>query len=498
MKKEILINHTLEETRIVLLENGKMAEFFVDRSSISEGGLKKIIGNVYLGKVVNIVPNLQSAFVDIGLKKNTYLPLDETLPIDGKRSIQERLKKGQEVIVQVVKEPISTKGAKVSEQISLPGRYLVYMPFERKKIFLSRQIREKKERERLKKIVQELPLHTGGLIIRTEAEGAEKDSLLTDSEYLKNLWDNIQIKRSSASSDLESTGRKGANAPLILHEEVGLVYQVLRDLLTEEVMVVLIDSLPFYKDLLSYVQIISPQLKSRVQYYSARTPIFTAYKLEEEIKRLYQSKVRLSSGGYLIIQETESLCAVDVNSGKFSGKNLSGGASSMENTAFQTNLEAAKEIAREIRLRNIGGIIVIDFIGLKKDSNRRKVYHTLLESLKNDKAKIEVLPFNRFDLVELTRERKRESTLNLLTEECPECFGSGRIISQETLYLRIKKELNEFKDSFISSKLRLRIHPELVKYLQTHQEELKRIVRGEIEFIGDHSLKNDEYQIILY
>ncbi|HCJ66754.1 MAG TPA: Rne/Rng family ribonuclease [Elusimicrobia bacterium] len=486
MKKEILINHTQEETRIVLLEDGKMVEFFIDRSSISEGGLKKIIGNVYLGKVVNIVPNLQSAFVDIGLKKNAYLPLDETLPVDGKRTIQERLKKGQEVIVQVVKEPISTKGAKVSERISLPGRYLVYMPLERKKIFLSRQIREKKERERLKKIVQELPLLNGGLIIRTEAEGAEKDSLLTDSEYLKHLWDDIQIKR------------KGTNAPLLLHEEVGLVYQVLRDLFSEEVAVVLIDSLPFYKDLLNYVQIISPQLKSRVQYYSAKTPIFTAYKLEEEIKRLYQPKVRLSSGGYLIIQETESLCAIDVNTGKFAGKDLPGGVNSMEDTAFQTNLEAAKEIAREIRLRNIGGIIVIDFISLRKGGNRHKVYQTLVEALKNDKAKIEVLPFNRFGLIELTRERKRESTLNLLTEECSECFGSGRIISQETLYLRIKKELNEFKNTFIGSKLRLRVHPDLVKYLQAHREELKNIVGGEIELISDYSLKHDEYQIILH
>jgi len=498
MKKEILINHTLEETRIVLLEDGYLAEFFIDRSPlhqtvqgrpVGEGKLKKIIGNVYLGKVVNIVPNLQSAFVNIGLKKNAYLPLDETLPRDGKNSIEGRLRKGGEVIVQVVKEPIGTKGAKVSEKISLPGRYLVYMPLERRKIFLSRQIEEKKERERLKKVVQSAiggSLLGGGLIIRTEAEGKEKEHLFTDFEYLSHLWDNIQIKR------------KEKTAPVLLYEEVSIVYQVLRDLFSEEVAVVLIDSLPFYKDILNYIQIISPYLKSRVQYYSAKTPIFTAYKLEEEIKRIYQPKVKLPSGGYIIIQETESLCAIDVNTGKFRGKNIPQGASSLENTALQTNLEAAKEIAREMRLRNIGGIIVIDFISLRKESNRRKVYNTLFEALKNDKAKIEILSFNRFGLVELTRERKRESTLNLLTEECPECFGSGRIISQETLYLKIKKELSDLKNTLVSGKLRLRVHPNLLKYLQTHQEELKNIIGGEIELVSDLSLKHDEYQIILH
>ncbi len=490
MKKEILINHSSEETRIALFEDSRLVEFFVDRSPLGGGsGLKKIIGNVYLGKVVNVVSNLQSAFVHIGLKKNVYLPLDETLPRDGKNSIEGRLKKGDEIIVQVVKEPISTKGAKVSERISLPGRYLVYMPFERKKIFLSRQIKEKKERERLKKIAQSAlsgSLPFGGLIIRTEAEGKEKEHLFTDFEYLTHLWDSIQIKR------------KGANASLLLHEEVGLVYQVLRDLFSEEVTVVLIDSLPFYKDVLNYVQIISPHLKSRIQYYSAKTPIFTAYKLEEEIKRIYQPKIKLPSGGYIIIQETESLCAIDVNTGKFAGKDSSTGASSMENTAFQTNLDAAKEIAREIRLRNIGGIIVIDFISLRKESNQRKVYHTLVEAIRNDKAKIEILPFNRFGLIELTRERKRESTLNLLTEECAECLGSGRIISRETLYLRIKKELSDFKDALVSGKLRLRAHPDLVKYLQTHQQELKNIIRGDIELLTDPNLNRDEYQIILY
>lgn len=485
MKKEILINSTPEETRIALFEDSRLAEFFLDRSPLGGSGLKKIIGNVYLGKVANIVSNLQSAFVNIGLKKNAYLPLDETLPRDGKHSIEGRLKKGEEIIVQVVKEPISTKGAKVSEKISLPGRYLVYMPFERRKILLSRQIKEKKEREWLKKTVQGLPLLAGGLIIRTEAEGKEREHLSADFEYLTHLWDGIQIKR------------KGAIAPLLLHEELGLVYQVLRDLFSEEVTVVLIDSLPFYKDVLDYVQIISPQLKSRVQHYSAKTPIFAAYKLEEEIKRIYQPKAKLPSGGYIIIQETESLCAIDVNTGKFAGKGLSAGESSMENTALQTNLEAAKEIAREIRLRNIGGIIVIDFISLRKESNRRKVYNTLIEALKNDKAKIEILPFNRLGLIELTRERKRESTLNLLTEECSECFGSGRIISRESLYLKIKKELANFKNSLTHGQLRLRLHPDLIIYFENYKEELRKISGGDVELIPDSRLKRDNYQIIL-
>lgn len=485
MKKEILINHTPEETRIALLEEAKLAEFFVERPKAGEASLKKIVGNIYLGKVENILPGIQSAFVNIGLKKNAYLPLDETLPVEGKRSIEERLKKGQNLLLQITKEPIGDKGAKVSERISLAGRFLVYLPLDRRQIFLSQQIKDKKEGQRLKKITQELPLSGGGLILRTEAEGVEKKQLLTDLEYLTHLWNAIQIKR------------KEKVAPALIHEEVGLVYQVLRDLFSEEVGIVLVDSPPLCQEVLNYIGIISPELKSRVQHYTQKTPIFTAHNLEEEIKRIYRPKVKLPSGGYIIIQETESLCAIDVNSGKFTGSPHKGGRSSPENTALQTNLEAAKEIARQLRLRNIGGIIVIDFIGLNKTANQRRVYDILVNALKPDKAKIEVLPFNRLGLIELTRERKRESMLNLLTDECPECLGSGRIISSESMYLKIKKELANFKGSLHGSRLRLRLHPDLFSYLERYKEELHKMLGIHIEFVQDLHLKRDDYQIVL-
>jgi len=481
MKKEILINSTPEETRIALLEDGKLAEFFIDRVGSDVKKLKRIAGNVYLGRVENVLPGIQSAFVNIGLKKNAYLPLDETLPTPGKHTIEERLKKEQNVLIQVTKEPIGTKGAKVTQKISLAGRYLVYMPFGRKQFFLSRQIKDKRERHRLRDIAQSLPLVNGSLILRTEAQGAEKKDLLTDFEYLSSLWLTIQSRE------------KEKKVPSLLHEEVGLAYQVLRDLFSEKVELVLIDSEELYKDVLNYVENISPEFKSRVQYYSAKTPIFSVYKLEEEIKRIYQPKVNLPSRGYILIQETESLCAIDVNTGKFTG----GSETSLENTALQTNLEAAKEIARQIRLRNIGGIIVIDFISLRKSVNRRKVYDTLVDALKEDKAKVEILPFNRLGLVELTRERKRESTLNLLTEECSECSGSGRIISRESLYLKIKKELVNFKSSLTHGQLSLRLHPDLITYFQNYKEELRKISGEEVKLIPDFRLKRDNYQIIL-
>jgi len=481
MKKEILINYTTDEIKIALLEDGRLAEFFLDRpGTVGRSNSKKIVGNIYLGRIDNIVSGIQSAFVSIGLKKNAYLPFDEILPSEDKLPIEQRLRKGDTVLVQIVKEPLGSKGAKVSQYISFPGRYLVYLPLERKRqILISRQISDREERAQLKRIVQNLSVNSGSVIIRTEAEGVDRKDLLTDFEYLHNLWSRIQIRQ------------KEITAPNLIHQEIGLVYQVLRDLFTEEVVLVLIDSHPLYKDVLDYVQIISPELKSRVQYYSNKTPIFTAYKLEEEIKQIYQPKVKLPSGGYIIIQETESLCAIDVNTGKYTGE------TTFEETALLTNLEAVKEIVRHIRLRNIGGIIVIDFIGLKKISNRQKVYHTLTEAIKTDKAKIKILPFNRFGLVEMTRERKRGSLFNLLTDECSECRGSGRIFSRESLYFKIKKEIVDLKNSLFQGRVQLRLHPDLMNYFQTYKEKLEQLSNQKIELISDLRLKRDDYQIVL-
>ncbi len=473
MKKEIVVNRSLEETKVAVLEDGKLFDLFIERRES-----EKILNNIYKGKVQNIVPALNSAFVDIGFGKSTYLGIADIVAQKDEKDIEKMLKPGQDIMVQVYKEPISTKGAKVTMDISLPGRLTVYMPFS-KNIGISKNIDCKEEHARLKKIANEIKEDIpGGIIIRTEAEDATEDEIKKEVKYLTRLWNSIVSRFDSAK-------------PMsMIHKDLGVVFQTVRDYFSEDVMLMHIDSPKELKDVTEFVKIICPEFLDRLVLYEGNQGIFKAYAIDEEIKRLRSNKVRLKSGGYLIIQEAESLCAIDVNSGKFTSK------SSQEDTAAVTNIEAAEEVARQLRLRNIGGIIVIDFIDMKKAANRQKVLETLRAAVRGDKAKIKIWPITKLGLIEMTRERKRESLFSLLGDTCPICHGLGLVISKESIFINVCDDIEQMKVDMHHGKVKIKLNPDVVEYFNERKGRLKELFKMDFEIKSDNNIDREDYQII--
>ena len=411
-KVEVIVNTSFEETRIAIMEDGRINELIWERR-----GALNIVGNIYKATVENVLPGISSAFLNIGYEKNAYLYISDILGGD-KKNIDKVLKKGQEVMVQVVKDAIGTKGMKVTMDVTLPGRYLVLTP-NQSFVGVSKNIEDSEARHKLNEIMQELAdkhLNGMGCIVRTEAEEASKEELEREVKYLYRQWQSILKKFDSV------------RAPQLLHEDMDAVLQVARDVLSENASVYLLDNQKDYERVLDFVKKNSPELADRVQLYKGKTPIFEAYDIEPEIDNLRKIKLPLPNGGSIIIQEAESLCAIDVNTGKFTGNK------SQEETVTQTNIEAANEIAHQLRLRNIGGIIVIDFIDMRKASSRHRVVEALSKAVRGDRAKIRILPITRLGLVEMTRERKRESTGSFISEECPQCHGQGVIIQQNGFF----------------------------------------------------------------
>jgi ribonuclease G len=475
VKREILANTNFEETRIAILENGRMAELLWERKSS-----QNIVGNIYKGIVENVLPGISSAFVNIGFEKNAYLYISDVLGEKG-AAIDATLKKGQQIMIQVAKEAISTKGAKVTMDISLPGRYLVFTPFQNY-VGISKQIGDSVERERLSAIVDRLVAeHLGGkgVVVRTEAEGATEADLEREVKYLAQTWAQIQKKFESD------------QAPCLLHKDLDLALQVARDLLSDKVYVYMLDNKDQHKNVTDFVEAISPELKEKVRLYDAKTPMFKAFDLEPEIEDMRRTKVPLPNGGSIIIQEAESLCAIDVNTGRFTG------SKSQEETVTVTNIEAAAEVAHQLRLRNIGGIIVVDFIDMRKASNRQKVMEAFAHACKGDRAKIRILPITRLGLVELTRERKRESTVSLITDECPQCKGCGRVLSGETLRIRIQREIKLMTGGRPGGNVRLLLHPGLAEQFRGQQVSIEKNVARTIKIQSDPSLPWEEYRIVL-
>jgi len=474
MKKTLLANATPDETRVALIEDGKLAELFIDRHL---QGNAKLVGNIYKGRVENVLPGISSAFVDVGLEKNAYLYISDVVADKPDRDIGKMLTKNTDIMIQVAKEAIGTKGMKVTMDISLPGRYLVYMPIS-KHVGISRQIEQRAERERLRTIIQSFN-PTGGVIIRTEAQGADERALRREMKYLLKLWENIQKKY------------EAAPAPALVHKELGLTFQMARDVLSENVEAFLLDSKAEYEDVKNFVEMLAPELIDRVRQYESKTPIFEAFHVEEEILTLRQARIDLPSGGYIIIQEAESLCAIDVNTGKFTGR------SSQEETVTLTNIEAAVEVARQLRLRHIGGIIVIDFIDMKKRKNRIKVTEALQHGTRNDHAKIKILPITRLGLIEMTRERKHESLLALLCEPCEECTGSGWVLSKESLYFKIRKEILSITQGRADGRLKVSLAPHIADYFRSSQARMERQIHRTVEIQSDPTLPTENYKIIL-
>ncbi|MCX5782813.1 MAG: Rne/Rng family ribonuclease [Elusimicrobia bacterium] len=474
MKREIIVNRSENETRVAILEDSELTDLFIERTES-----EKIVGNIYKGKVEAILPGLQSSFIDAGLVKNVYLSGDDVLSAGHERKIEKMLSRGKEILVQIDKEPIGTKGAKGNMNISLPGRLLVFMPFE-KHIGISKNIESKEETDRLKKMVQEIKGdQPGGFIVRTEAEDASEKEIKREMKYLQRLWVSI------------SQRAEKAKVPSLIHRDLGIVFQTVRDYFNEEIDILLIDSQKEYDEVVDFVKIVSPELLDKVQKHQGKINIFKAYGIEDQIKKLSSSYVNLPSGGYIIIQEAESLCAIDVNTGRFKGKK------SQEETVTTTNVEAAQEIARQIRLRNIGGIIVIDFIDMKSARNRQRVLDILKNSVKGDKAKIKIWPITKLGLIEMTRERRRESLFALLGEKCPTCNGLGVVLSKESLFINISNELKHLKVERHAGKVRIRLSPEVAPYFRERLQRLKKIVGSEIDIQSSHDIAWEDYQIII-
>ena len=474
-KVEVIVNTSFEETRIAILENDRINELMWERR-----GSLNIVGNIYKATVENVLPDISSAFANIGYEKNAYLYISDILGAD-RKNIDKVLKKGQQIMVQVVKDAIGTKGMKVTMDVTLPGRYLVLTPHQ-SFVGVSKNIEDSEARHKLNDIMQDLAakhLNGMGCIVRTEAEEATKDELEREVKYLYRQWQSILKKFETLPS------------PALLHEDMDAVLQVARDVLSENAKVYLLDNKADYERVLDFVKKNSPELADRVQLYKGKTPIFEAYGIEPEIDNLRKIKLPLPNGGSIIIQEAESLCAIDVNTGKFTG------SKSQEETVTQTNIEAAQEIAHQLRLRNIGGIIVIDFIDMRKASSRHRVVEALANAVRGDRAKIRILPITRLGLVEMTRERKRESTGSFISEECPQCHGSGRVLSAESMRIKIQREIYDLTNGRPGGNLRVVLHPLLAEAIKERQADIEENIHRTLKIQSDPQLPWEDYKIVL-
>jgi len=421
--EEILVNVTPQETRVAVIEQGVTQEVHVERA-LARG----LVGNVYMGRVIRVLPGMQSAFIDIGGERAAFLHVaDIRGHRDGGESaapIEKLLAEGQNLMVQVVKDPIGTKGARLSTQISIAGRFLVYLPQE-SHIGISQRIEDEDERAHLReKLQQLLPAdEKGGFIIRTVAEAASDRELKSDVDYLRRLWGGIQEKAAAA-------------APLaLLYQDLNLSERVLRDFVHEETARILVDSRETYLKMLEFGQDFTPNVAERIEHYEGERPLFDLYGVEEEIEKALARRVELKSGGYLIIDQTEALTTVDVNTGGFVG------GRSFDDTIFKTNLEAAQVIARQLRLRNLGGIIIVDFIDMDTEEHRNAVLNEFRKALARDRTRMTVNGFTQLGLVEMTRKRTRESLAQVLCEPCPVCEGRGRLKTAQTVCYAILREL---------------------------------------------------------
>ncbi len=522
MKREILINAGTRETRVAILEDGKLVELLVDRPDN-----RRMVGDIYLGRVEAVLPGIQAAFVDIGTEKSAFLHAsdlvresaedaeddedededdDETLdPAEavaksngktawqggrgGRRSrktappIQDALKRGQEIMVQVSKEPISTKGPRVTAQISLAGRFLVYIP-DSSRVGVSRKIGAGAERQRLKEQVGAiLPDKSGGVIVRTVSEDVTPEALKRDLETLMAQWK--KIKRKS----------QFTRAPALIHRETGLTRGLVRDLFSAKVDSLSIDSKPVHAEVNEYLKTVAPDLIPRVKLYEDRIPLFDTAGIESEIRDAFKRRCELPSGGYLIIEPTEALVSIDVNSGRYTGKK------DPEKTVLRTNMEAAAEIARQLRLRDVGGIIVCDFIDMETKASREKVLQELRNHLSRDRARTKAFAVSDLGLIEMTRQRVRQSHYQSMTEPCPTCEGTGRVFTPETIVRRMERSVRRMVVEGRKDNLLVKLHPDVAMYVLEQERELvsrlQKTASFSLELRDDPLLKPDEFKLVV-
>nr|WP_298410108.1 ribonuclease G [uncultured Halomonas sp.] len=426
MSGEVLINLTPMETRVAVVENGVLQEAFIERSR-----RRGIVGNIYKGKVARVLPGMQAAFIDVGLERAAFIHVHEVMPPhtpnDEQVSISQLLQEGQPLVVQVTKDPIASKGARLTTHLSVPSRYLVYMP-DASHTGVSQRIEDEGERERLRTLVEECLVELdsqapGGFIIRTAAEGIGRDELITDIQYLLRLWRKVGERRIEAP------------APSCIYDDLPLFIRTLRDMMRDDIEKIRIDSRENFQRLQAFADEFMPGMAERIEYYPGERPIFDLFSVEDEILKALGRKVQLKSGGYLVIDPTEAMTTIDVNTGGYVGHR------NLEETIFKTNLEAATAIARQLRLRNLGGIIIIDFIDMEDLEHRRQVLRVLEKSLERDHAKNKLTGVTELGLVQLTRKRTRESLEQVLCESCPTCQGRGTLKTPETVCYEIFREI---------------------------------------------------------
>jgi len=554
LKREILINGSQRETRVAILEDDRLVELLVDRPDH-----RRTVGDIYLGRVEAVLPGIQAAFVDIGQEKSAFLHASDLLepdededpveeaeeesegstaadpadpadppaveepqaerksgwrgrdrrrrgrgnggaaaterPLNGETkqreisprravpNIQDILKKGQTLPVQVTKEPISTKGCRVTAQISLPGRFLVYMPYA-SKVGVSRKIESREQRAKLREMVTKLlPKDAGGVIVRTVAEGVTEEHFRREIDSLLALWKKINRKKTFV-----------RRAPALLQRETSLTRGIIRDLFSAKVDALHVDSRELYNEIEQYLGQIDPELIARVHHYTEPTPLFDKFDIESEIRELFKARVELPTGGSLIIQPTEALISIDVNTGRYTGKK------DPEKTILRTNLEAAREIARQIRLRDIGGIIVCDFIDMETRSNRDKVLQELRTHLGRDRARTKALAVSELGLVEMTRQRVRPSLWHSMTTDCPTCAGSGRVFTPEVVARRLERALKRAGHEHRERQLTVRLHPEVALYLLEEEpkllQTLSKLTGIDVELRDDPMMRLDEFRLM--
>jgi ribonuclease G len=461
------VNTGLIETRVAVQEGNLLTELYLERRRH-----RSIVGSVYKGVVSNVLPGMQAAFVDIGLAKDAFLyagdytssltPSPETnVDVDVEEGetprreatgpIEQMLSRGQHVLVQVSKESLGTKGARITSFISLPGRYLVFMP-QAEHIGVSRRIRDEHERDRLRAALRALQLPPGGFILRTNAEGKGEAEFAADVEFLTRLWAQIQARYEQATPSA------------VLHEEADLIFRVVRDLFSPEIDEFVVDDPELHARVLGYVRALVPALEERVRLHTDRTPVFDGFGIEKDIEKALRRRVWLKSGGYIVIDHTEALVSIDVNTGKYVGKR------DFEQTVLKINLEAVTEVVRQIRLRDLGGIIIIDFIDMEVPEHREQVEKALKRALADDKARTNVMPISELGLVEMTRKRVRQDLRALLSVQCPTCRGSGVTKSDETLaaevFRVIRARVASDPEAVAHRELVARVHPDLAKFLE--------------------------------
>lgn len=537
MKREILISATQREIRVAILEDEQLVELQVDRPEN-----KRMVGDIYLGKVEAVQPGLQAAFVNIGTEKSAFLhnsdlAYDEEGDEDdddddadddeasaseadaaesaageegngegkdgkegekpkGRRGrgrrrrkeppqIQDALKRGQSIIVQVSKEPISTKGPRVTAQVSLAGRFLVYMPFAARRVGVSRKIGERAQRQKLRELVEGvLPKDAGGVIVRTVSEGVTQETFKRELDTLIGQWNRIVKKQKFV-----------GNPPKLLHRETSLTRGIIRDLFSTKVDRLTVDSKQVYNEIIEYLQGIAPELIERVNLYEDKVPLFDKEEIEPEIRDLFKRRCDLPSGGYLIIEPTEALVSIDVNSGRFTGKK------DPEKTVTKTNMEAAREIARQLRLRDVGGIIVCDFIDMESKANRDRVLQELRTHLGRDRARTKAYAVSDLGLIEMTRQRVRQSHFHAMTEACPVCNGTGRVFTAETIVRRMERAVRRLASEGRREALIVKLYPETAIYVLEQEKDLIKRLEKQVgfglEMRDDPLLKPDEFKLVV-